>query len=223
MLDDTDGNQPQVQAEGPSLKIYEFNGFVDFEGTRYLLSAENLLLRDCVLRHTDVVYGVVIYTGHQTKAMLNNTGPRYEGAGVYPKGRVWKVWFSVWFSSVWAFGRVGGSYLVCVHVCVLCVHGVHWSVLRTQLDTDLTVDSCVRTRLSTCGRLRTPRYKRSKLERDINAGVLLVIAILITLCVTGSIANYVYNKQHDLRLIPFDKFRYQTGDPNLGLDVLWCE
>eukprot|EP00041_Stephanoeca_diplocostata_P001545 m.20377 g.20377 ORF g.20377 m.20377 type:complete len:1248 (-) comp12127_c0_seq2:472-4215(-) len=128
----------KVQAEGPSLKIYEFNGFVDFEGTRYLLSAENLLLRDCVLRHTEEVYGVVIYTGHQTKAMLNNTGPR---------------------------------------------------------------------------------YKRSKLERDINWGVLLVIAILIALCITGAIASYVYNKRHDLRLIPYDKFRYETGDPNLGLDA----
>ena len=43
-----------------------------------VLGADNLLLRDCILRNTDEVYGVVVYAGHQSKAMLNNTGPRHK-------------------------------------------------------------------------------------------------------------------------------------------------
>lgn len=31
-----------------------------------------LLLRGCVLKNTDYVYGVVVYTGHESKVMLNS-------------------------------------------------------------------------------------------------------------------------------------------------------
>ena len=37
-----------------------------------------MLLRECVLKNTDYVEGIVIYTGEETKAMLNNGGPRYK-------------------------------------------------------------------------------------------------------------------------------------------------
>ena len=37
---------------------------------------ENFLLRGCVLRNTDYIEALVVYTGHDTKAMLNNNGPR---------------------------------------------------------------------------------------------------------------------------------------------------
>jgi magnesium-transporting ATPase (P-type) len=36
------------------------------------LSSENLLLRGSVLRNTEMVYGVVLYTGHDTKIMMNS-------------------------------------------------------------------------------------------------------------------------------------------------------
>lgn len=42
------------------------------------VSTENLLLRECVLKNTDFVEGIVIYAGHETKALLNNGGPRYK-------------------------------------------------------------------------------------------------------------------------------------------------
>jgi magnesium-transporting ATPase (P-type) len=46
-----------VQCDQPNVKIYSFNGFVEHDHHRVVLSAENLLLRDCVLRNTDEVYG----------------------------------------------------------------------------------------------------------------------------------------------------------------------
>lgn len=47
-------------------------------GGRVPVSTENLLLRQCLLKNTDFVEGIVIYAGHETKAMLNNGGPRYK-------------------------------------------------------------------------------------------------------------------------------------------------
>lgn len=44
-----------VQCDQPSVKIYSFNGFIEHENHRVVLSAENLLLRDCILRNTDEV------------------------------------------------------------------------------------------------------------------------------------------------------------------------
>ncbi|XP_031524780.1 probable phospholipid-transporting ATPase VA isoform X5 [Papio anubis] len=47
-------------------------------GKKAGLYKENLLLRGCTLRNTDAVVGIVIYAGHETKALLNNSGPRYK-------------------------------------------------------------------------------------------------------------------------------------------------
>jgi hypothetical protein len=48
------------------------------DGGRVPVSTENLLLRECILKNTDFVEGIVIYAGHETKALLNNGGPRYK-------------------------------------------------------------------------------------------------------------------------------------------------
>ncbi|KAJ1118722.1 hypothetical protein NDU88_006910, partial [Pleurodeles waltl] len=47
-------------------------------GKRIGLHKENLLLRGCTVRNTEEVAGIVIYAGHETKALLNNKGPRYK-------------------------------------------------------------------------------------------------------------------------------------------------
>ncbi|XP_004349405.1 ATPase [Capsaspora owczarzaki ATCC 30864] len=40
------------------------------------INSANLILRGCVLRNTQWVLGVIVYAGPDTKAMLNNSGPR---------------------------------------------------------------------------------------------------------------------------------------------------
>ncbi|XP_021105831.1 probable phospholipid-transporting ATPase VA isoform X2 [Heterocephalus glaber] len=47
-------------------------------GEKAGLRKENLLLRGCTIRNTEAVVGIVIYAGHETKALLNNSGPRYK-------------------------------------------------------------------------------------------------------------------------------------------------
>ncbi|KAK9300211.1 hypothetical protein QLX08_006987 [Tetragonisca angustula] len=66
-----------IEVDQPSTRIYRFHGAVVHpNGGRVPVSTENLLLRQCLLKNTDFVEGIVIYAGHETKAMLNNGGPR---------------------------------------------------------------------------------------------------------------------------------------------------
>ncbi|GAB4856220.1 hypothetical protein Ancab_014146 [Ancistrocladus abbreviatus] len=61
-----------VRCEQPNRNIYEFTGNMDFRGHKFPLSQSNIILRGCQLKNTEWVIGVVVYTGRETKAMLNS-------------------------------------------------------------------------------------------------------------------------------------------------------
>jgi phospholipid-translocating ATPase len=53
-----------VEVDGPTTKIYRFHGaIVHPSGERVPVGTENLLLRECVLKNTDFVEGIVVYAG----------------------------------------------------------------------------------------------------------------------------------------------------------------
>lgn len=59
--------------------FYRFHGAVVHpNGGRVPVTIDNLLLRECLLKNTDFIEGIVVYAGHETKAMLNNGGPRHK-------------------------------------------------------------------------------------------------------------------------------------------------
>ncbi|XP_072152042.1 phospholipid-transporting ATPase IA isoform X4 [Bemisia tabaci] len=63
-----------VECELPNRQIYDFTGVLredDKQGVP--LGPDRILLRGAVLRNTAWVFGVVIYTGHETKLMKNAT------------------------------------------------------------------------------------------------------------------------------------------------------
>jgi len=64
-----------IKCEDPNANLYTFVGTMEYEGQQYPLSPQQILLRDSKLRNTDFVYGVVIFTGHDTKVMQNATNP----------------------------------------------------------------------------------------------------------------------------------------------------
>jgi len=54
----------EIQVGGPTTKIYHFGGYITHpDGSRIPVTKENLLLRDCVLKNTDFIEGIVIYAG----------------------------------------------------------------------------------------------------------------------------------------------------------------
>jgi len=68
-----------VECESPNNQIHKFGGNIELmDGRKLHIDKNHLLLRGCRIKNTDVVEGLVVYTGHDTKAMLNNSGPRYK-------------------------------------------------------------------------------------------------------------------------------------------------
>ncbi|KAM5302197.1 phospholipid-transporting ATPase VB isoform 2-T3 [Glossophaga mutica] len=68
-----------VVCENPNHHLSKFKGYMEHpDQTRTGFGSESLLLRGCTIRNTEVAAGIVVYAGHETKAMLNNSGPRYK-------------------------------------------------------------------------------------------------------------------------------------------------
>ncbi|XP_069826948.1 phospholipid-transporting ATPase VA [Dendropsophus ebraccatus] len=68
-----------IECEKPNNDLSRFRGYIVHKNAKKSgLYKENILLRGCTLRNTEVVSGIVVYAGHETKALLNNNGPRYK-------------------------------------------------------------------------------------------------------------------------------------------------
>ncbi|KAG0489547.1 hypothetical protein HPP92_006410 [Vanilla planifolia] len=65
-----------IRCEKPSRNIYGFHANVELEGRqqRVSLGPSNIILRGCELKNTAWVVGVAVYTGKETKVMLNSSG-----------------------------------------------------------------------------------------------------------------------------------------------------
>ncbi|KAJ4458775.1 phospholipid-transporting P-type ATPase [Paratrimastix pyriformis] len=85
-----------ASVELPNKDLYHFSGSLALEATqfseahRFSLDTKNLVLRACSLRNTAFIYGLVTYTGHESKIMKNSRpapmppGPRTPPAAATP-------------------------------------------------------------------------------------------------------------------------------------------
>ena len=64
-----------IKSEDPNANLYSYIGSLQLEEQQYPLTPQQLLLRESKLKNTDFIYGVVIFTGHDTKVMQNSTAP----------------------------------------------------------------------------------------------------------------------------------------------------
>ncbi|GJZ62573.1 probable phospholipid-transporting ATPase 4 [Tanacetum coccineum] len=62
-----------IKCEDPNPNLYTFVGNFEFDRQMYPLDPSQILLRDSKLRNTSHVYGVVIFSGHDSKVMQNAT------------------------------------------------------------------------------------------------------------------------------------------------------
>ncbi|XP_010540082.1 PREDICTED: probable phospholipid-transporting ATPase 4 [Tarenaya hassleriana] len=62
-----------IRCEDPNPSLYTFVGNLEYERQIFPLDPSQILLRDSKLRNTAYVYGVVVFTGHDTKVMQNST------------------------------------------------------------------------------------------------------------------------------------------------------
>lgn len=69
--------QGTIKSEQPNNRLYNYDGVIsktdEIGKTRdYALDPTQLLLRGAQLRNTLWIYGIVVFTGHETKLMLNS-------------------------------------------------------------------------------------------------------------------------------------------------------
>ncbi|XP_063379949.1 phospholipid-transporting ATPase VB [Cydia fagiglandana] len=97
-----------VEVERPSTKINRFTGTISHPNKeRVQLNSDHLLLRECTLKNTDFVEGIVVYAGHETKAMLNNGGPRYKCSKLEKKMNTDVIWCILVLLFLCCTGAVG--------------------------------------------------------------------------------------------------------------------
>ncbi|KFO19720.1 Putative phospholipid-transporting ATPase VA [Fukomys damarensis] len=76
-------------------------------GEKAGLRTENLLLRGCTVRNTEAVAGIVVYAGHETKALLNNSGPRYKRSQLERQMNVDVLWCVLLLLCMSLFSAIG--------------------------------------------------------------------------------------------------------------------
>ncbi|XP_034737678.1 probable phospholipid-transporting ATPase VA [Etheostoma cragini] len=97
-----------IECEKPNNDLNRFRGYiVHRSGRRDALYKENLLLRGCTIRNTEEAVGIVIYAGHETKAMLNNNGPRYKRSKLERQMNVDVFWCVIILLVMCLFTAVG--------------------------------------------------------------------------------------------------------------------
>ncbi|XP_077477782.1 phospholipid-transporting ATPase VD isoform X2 [Stigmatopora argus] len=110
----------RIECDDPNDDLATYRGFMEFSsGSHVGLDNNNLLLRGCTIRNTETVVGVVVYagkkkkkssqkllfflvyhlhfthffdSGHETKAMMNNSGPKYKRSHLEKRLNVDILW-----------------------------------------------------------------------------------------------------------------------------------
>nr|XP_033783628.1 probable phospholipid-transporting ATPase VB [Geotrypetes seraphini]XP_033783629.1 probable phospholipid-transporting ATPase VB [Geotrypetes seraphini] len=76
---DPEAFKDTIICEKPNNNLNKFKGYMEQSNEERIgFSNDSLLLRGCTIRNTEEAVGIVVYAGHETKAMLNNSGPRYK-------------------------------------------------------------------------------------------------------------------------------------------------
>nr|XP_023400931.1 phospholipid-transporting ATPase FetA-like [Loxodonta africana]XP_023400932.1 phospholipid-transporting ATPase FetA-like [Loxodonta africana] len=84
----------KVNCEPPNNKLDKFTGILTYKGNKYLLDHDKLLLRGCTIRNTDWCYGLVIYTGPDTKLMQNSGKSTFKRTHIDHLMNVLVIWVS---------------------------------------------------------------------------------------------------------------------------------
>lgn len=70
----------KIDCEKPNNAIYKFEGVADIKQIKnqVALNAENVALRGSSLKNTPYVYGISVFTGKDTKVMMNSASAKYK-------------------------------------------------------------------------------------------------------------------------------------------------
>ena len=66
----------KVVCEPSNDKLYKFEGNIQIGDDVHSLDINCLCVRGSSLKNTEWIYGLVVYTGHDTKIMMNSTAAK---------------------------------------------------------------------------------------------------------------------------------------------------
>jgi magnesium-transporting ATPase (P-type) len=63
-----------IECEPPNEFLYKFEGKMTLAANKKVISldADQIVLRGSNLKNTEWIYGIAVYTGHQSKVMMNS-------------------------------------------------------------------------------------------------------------------------------------------------------
>uniref|UniRef100_A0A8C6E8W6 Phospholipid-transporting ATPase n=1 Tax=Moschus moschiferus TaxID=68415 RepID=A0A8C6E8W6_MOSMO len=97
----------EVRCESPNNKLDKFTGILMYKGKNYLLNHDRLILRGCVIRNTDWCYGLVIFTGPDTKVMQNSGKSTFKRTHIDHLMNVLVLWIFLFLGSMCFLLAVG--------------------------------------------------------------------------------------------------------------------
>lgn len=62
----------EIVCEAPNNRLPKFEGKLTWKNDTHSLDNDKILLRGCILRNTQWCYGLVVFSGHETKLMMNS-------------------------------------------------------------------------------------------------------------------------------------------------------
>ncbi|XP_040819527.1 phospholipid-transporting ATPase FetA-like [Ochotona curzoniae] len=147
----------EVKCELPNNKLHKFTGVLTYKEKDYFLDHDKLLLRGCVIRNTDWCYGLVIYTGPDTKLMQNSGKSTFKQTRIDHLMNVLVLWIfllliimclmlaighGIWESSIGYYFQVflpWKSYVSSSAVSSLATFWSYFIVLNTMVPISLYV------------------------------------------------------------------------------------
>lgn len=69
-------NDAFIECESPNEMLYKYEGTLFADNQIIPLCVDQMLLRGSCLRNTEYIYGVIVFTGHETKIMKNSARAR---------------------------------------------------------------------------------------------------------------------------------------------------
>uniref|UniRef100_A0A4W3JZC5 Phospholipid-transporting ATPase n=1 Tax=Callorhinchus milii TaxID=7868 RepID=A0A4W3JZC5_CALMI len=99
-----------IKCEIPNNKLDKFVGTLTYQGNKYPLNVEKLLLRGCVLRNTEWCFGLVIFAGPETKLMQNSGLPTFKRTSIDRLMNVLVLWIFGFLAIMCTFLAFGNAF-----------------------------------------------------------------------------------------------------------------
>ncbi|KAJ1687104.1 hypothetical protein LUZ63_018494 [Rhynchospora breviuscula] len=124
----------EIQCEQPNNSLYTFTGNLILDKQTLPLSPNQLLLRGCSLRNTESIVAAVIFTGHETKVMMNSMNvPSKRSTFERKLDKLILALFSTLFTMC-VIGAIGSGIFISDKYYYLALDDKYWGKIEDQFN-----------------------------------------------------------------------------------------